>query len=226
MLLQNQIDEVTRFQVARQQEFMATPPGGKIMEFLGKKFLVLPNVFIPFEDSRPLLENYTVQPGEVALDVCTGSGVIAIFSAYKGARKVVALDINPVAVKNTQVNAHLHNFDSVIEARLSDVLDALSPDEQFDVVTMNPPFRNLPAKDYVEATQWDTDLMVHKKFFVSIGRHLKPQGRIYLSQASFGARTEMYALAEAAGFQVKLIGLRSLPDPAPIVFYAFELRRK
>lgn len=47
----------------------------------------------------------TVQPGDVVLDVGTGSGVLAIVAAKLGARRIVATDIDPIAVAVTQENA-------------------------------------------------------------------------------------------------------------------------
>ncbi len=184
------------------------------------------NVFWPFDDSKPLVENYRINSGDYVLDVCTGSGVIAIFSAYKGAKKVIALDINPDAVKTAKENTKLHRFGEIIDIRLSDMFDALQNGEQFDVITGNLPFRNKTATDYVESSQWDTNLNVHKRFFAEVNRHLKPNGRIYLSQANFDAVEEMKQLANISGFAVKLIGQKTMPNNDPRIFYAFELTRK
>ncbi|MBI4098540.1 MAG: tRNA (adenine(22)-N(1))-methyltransferase TrmK, partial [Candidatus Magasanikbacteria bacterium] len=176
--------------------------------------------------SKPLVENYKITPGDHVLDVCTGSGVIAVFSAYKGAKKVVALDVNPDAVKTAKANTKLHGFDHSIDIRLSDMFDTLHADEQFDVITGNLPFRNQTAIDYVESSQWDTDLAIHRKFFVEVNKYLRSNGRIYLSQANFGAVDEMKQLADASGFAVKLIGQKTMPNNDPRIFYAFELTRK
>lgn len=47
----------------------------------------------------------TVRVGDVVLDVGTGSGVLAIVAAKLGARRIVATDIDPIAVTVTQENA-------------------------------------------------------------------------------------------------------------------------
>ena len=226
ILTEEQLCEVTKRQLEMQERFRCVPDSGLHIEYLGKRFIVYKNVFWPFDDSKPLVENYKVNSGDCVLDVCTGSGVIAVLSAYKGAKKVVALDINPDAVKTAKSNAKLHGFDNLIDVKLSDMFDALQSDEQFDVITGNLPFRNKIATDFVELSQWDTNLYVQRRFFAEVNKYLKPNGRIYLSQANFGAVDEMTQFADALGFAVKLIGQKTMTNNDPRIFYAFELTRK
>src|ERR1700736_3204017 len=98
------IAAVTAFHREMHGKFRATETGS-LVEYLGKQFVVHKNVFWPGDDSRPLVENYVVHPGEEVLDLCTGSGHIAVFSAYKDAKSVLALDKNPDAVENAKHNA-------------------------------------------------------------------------------------------------------------------------
>ncbi len=226
MLTKEQLDEITKRQIEMQERFRSVPSNGQYIEYLGKKFIVYKNVFWPFDDSKPLVENYRINPDDYVLDVCTGSGVIAVFSAYKGAKNVVALDANPDAIKTAVTNVRLHGFADTIDVRLSDMFGALRDDEQFDVITGNLPFRNKTATDYVESSQWDTSLNAHRRFFAEVNRHLKPNGSIYLSQANFGAVDEMRQLAAVSGFAVKCIGQKTMPNNDPRIFYAFELTRK
>ncbi|MBI4174240.1 MAG: tRNA (adenine(22)-N(1))-methyltransferase TrmK, partial [Candidatus Aenigmarchaeota archaeon] len=64
----------------------------------------------------------------------TGCGVIAIFSAFKGASRIVAVDINPGAIKSARANAERFGFKKIIDTRLSDMFAAIKPDEKFDVI--------------------------------------------------------------------------------------------
>lgn len=213
-------------QIKMQNRSRSVPEKGANVEYLGKKFIVYKTVFPPFEDSKPLVENYKVNSGESVLDICTGCGVIAVFSAYKKARKVVASDVNPEAVRCAKENAKRHGFQGVLDVRLSNMFSAIKEGKQFDVITCNPPFRNKPAKDLVEAAQWDKRFLLHRMFFSDVGKYLKPKGRIYFAQANFGAINEMKQLAKFAGFKARLIGQKSMLDSNPRdprVFYAFEL---
>lgn len=223
MLTKRELDIIDKKQLERQEQFRSVPPEGMKIKYLDKDFLVSRNVFPPSDDSLPLVENYQIKTGEKVLDVCTGSGVIAIFSALKGANKVLAVDINPEAIKNAQANVNLYGLRSVVEVRLSDMFSNISSEEKFDVITGNLPFRDKEAPDLVALSQWDTDLHAHKAFFGDVKKHLKPKGRIYLSQSNFGAVDEMKKMAHKEGFKVKLIGQRDMLNNDPRVFYAFKL---
>ena len=147
----------------------------------GEKFFVKRGVFWPRPDSMPLVENFEINPGEEVLDICTGSGVIAVFSAQKGAKKVVAVDINPDAIESAKINAERFGLGEVIDARVSDVLSAVKDDEVFDVITCNPPFTDEPSDgDMASVTLRDPGLRVAKEIFGGIGSHLKEGGRVTL----------------------------------------------
>lgn len=203
-----------------------TPEEGTYVDYLEKKFFIKQGVFWPRPDSMPLVENFVIRQGEETLDVCTGSGVIAVFSALKGASKVVALDINPDAIESVKINAKSYNVDTTIDARVSDVLSALKEGEVFDVVTCNPPFTDEPSEgDMASGTLRDPGLKVAKDFFEHIGMHLKAGGRIYVSQANSGNVNDMLKLADEAGFTARMIGKKEMGQNS-LEFYAFELNRK
>jgi len=225
MFTQQQLADITRAQEAKQKKFRSVPAKGATIDYLGKKFVVYRNVFWPYEDSMLLVQKYAIKPGERVLDIGTGCGVIAVFSVYKGARKVVAVDISHAAIRAAKKNAQTYGFSKVIDARRSDLFDKLHAGETFDVITVNLPYRNKPAKDVVEASFWDPGFRTYKRFFLDVSKYLNPDGRIYLAQANYGDIATPKRLAKAAGFTVKLIGKKTMPDGDPRVFYVFELKR-
>lgn len=224
MLEKKDMERIYSIQKQMQDKFRKVPNEGLIVDYLGEKFIVYPNVFWPSADSQAIVKNYTINPSDEVLDLCTGSGVIAIFSAIKGAKKVLATDISPDAVKSAKENVKRHKLDSKIEVRLSDMFDNIKPEEKFDVITMNPPFTPHSASDYAEQTVWDDNLKVQDKFFKGVDKHLKKNGRIYMSQAKFGAIDEMKEKAKKFGFKIKLIGENRVDEDR--IFYAFEFKRK
>jgi release factor glutamine methyltransferase len=161
MLTKQQLAKITQMQKNKQEQFRSVPTKGITIDYLGKKFVVYRDVFWPYEDSMLLVQKYIVNPGERVLDVGTGCGVIAVSSACKGARKVVAVDINSAAVRATKKNASTHGFSKIIDARCSDLFSELHDDETFDVITVNLPYRNKMAKDIVEASFWDSDFQTY-----------------------------------------------------------------
>ncbi|EFM12746.1 ribosomal protein L11 methyltransferase [Paenibacillus curdlanolyticus YK9] len=66
-----------------------------------------------------------IHGGEEVIDVGTGSGILAIGAIKLGARAVLAVDLDPVAVSSAKENAHLNGLSEQIDVRLSDLLGVL-----------------------------------------------------------------------------------------------------
>lgn len=82
------------------------------------------------------------------LDLCTGSGVHAVGSALGGVRSK-AIDINPRALKFTELNAAINGV--AVEVLESDLYTGLGS-ETFDLITVNPPFVASP----------DPEMLIHR----------------------------------------------------------------
>lgn len=96
-----------------------------------------PWVSSTFPDSRAFAElavNVS-RPGQRALDVGTGTGIVAICLAKAGLN-VVATDVSGTAVRNAQANARRNGVE--IRCCVSDLLHSV--DEKFDLITINPPY--------------------------------------------------------------------------------------
>ncbi len=216
---------VHKIQIAQQLQFKSIPEKGITVELLGKKFTILRNVFFLPEAVSAFIEKMQINQDETVLDIGTGTGVIAIFSIYKGASKAVAIDINPAAVRNAKINSKQHGVADKIDIRLSDIFEAIGKEEKFDVITANLPFHNKKAVDIVEASMYDTNFQSNRRFLHGASKHLTTNGRIYMWQSNFGALEEMKMLATENGFQVKKIGENKMPAPDPRIFYLFELKK-
>ncbi len=77
----------------------------------------------------------TVKSGQTVFDVGTGSGILAIAAAQLGAGKVLAIDLDGVAVKVAGENVALNGLDDLITVREGDLLSAV--EGQADLIVAN-----------------------------------------------------------------------------------------
>lgn len=77
----------------------------------------------------------TVKKGDVVVDVGTGSGILSIAAAMLGAKRVHALDLDPVAVESAKLNVKLNKVHDVVTVSQNNLLDRI--DEQADVIVAN-----------------------------------------------------------------------------------------
>ena len=107
-------------------------------EFMGLPFLVNEHVLIPRQDTECLVER--VLPyvdGKRVLDVCTGSGCIAIAIAKLGKPFIVhGVDISEEALAVARQNAT--ELNASVELFAGDLMTRM--DGQYDVIVSNPPY--------------------------------------------------------------------------------------
>ncbi len=73
--------------------------------------------------------------GSRVLDVGCGTGILSAIAAKKGASQVVALDIDEHSVEKTNETARIN--DVYIDARQSEFLSSVKPEERFDIIVSN-----------------------------------------------------------------------------------------
>jgi ribosomal protein L11 methyltransferase len=78
-----------------------------------------------------------VSPGARVLDVGTGSAVLAIAAAKLGARAVLAVDIDPVAIRVARQNVHLNTVGSIVTVREGSPGTCNLEPEAWDVIVIN-----------------------------------------------------------------------------------------
>jgi len=108
-------------------------------------------VYPPQEDSRLLVDTMRssgLLPHRRVLDLCTGSGFVAIAAAEMGCASVTAFDICPHAVRCSQGNAAVAGVE--VDVREGSWIGALDY-EPFEVVVSNPPYVPTPPDDDAEA---------------------------------------------------------------------------
>jgi release factor glutamine methyltransferase len=219
-LSDQQLAEVARLREEMWSRAAAVPPVGMLVPYLGRDFYVPKGVFWPHEDSKALVRAMRISVRDDVLDLGTGSGVIAIFAALMGAKRVLATDIDSAAVTVAKHNAKLHGVSGIVRAIQSDLFDAVPSGIRFDVITANLPFSRHETTEPHQRTMYDPGLNAWQKLFGQVNRFLKPNGRLYVAQANFGNVEEILDLAERSKLGVKRVGRHPMPND-PRVFYAF-----
>jgi len=124
-------------------------------------------------DSRHLAHATVRGPVGSALDLCTGSGVQALLAAPH-AQRVLAVDINPRAVRCTRFNAQALGAAN-LEAVEGDLFEPVRG-ERFDLITANPPFVPSPVNALGFRDGGASGEDIQKRIFASLPDRLAPGG--------------------------------------------------
>jgi release factor glutamine methyltransferase len=115
-------------------------------EFYGRTFLVNDGVLIPRPDTEVLLEvalrrtRHRSLHGR-ALDLCTGSGCVAIsFSRERPTWQVCGADLSPAAIAVARRNALRLGAIWNVSWREGDLFEPIPPGSRFELITANPPY--------------------------------------------------------------------------------------
>ncbi len=196
-----------------------------------REFVVLPNVFSPkyFHDSEIFAKHLPVKAGEKMLEIGSGTGVISITAIYKGAKRVIAIDINKNAVENTRQNIALHKMEAKIEILEGDVYSSLKLNEKFDTIFWNIPFGFVKEKNLsdLEKAVYDSDYQSTQKFIQEAPKHLKKDGRLLIGfSTTLGREDLLRKFAIQAGFELKLIFEQESQETHLVKFQIFEAKIK
>jgi release factor glutamine methyltransferase len=184
--------------------------------------LDIDGVYPPQHDSRLLigaLERTELAKGRRVLDLCTGSGVVAIAAAELGADSVIALDVCPRAVSCSQGNAIYAGVDiDVRQGSCSGALD-YAP---FDLIVSNPPYVPAPPAGDVDvipitagpAKAWDAGIdgrMVLDPLCESAAGLLDAGGSLLLVQSALSGVRKSLSLLRSTGLKAHVIASQKIP---------------
>lgn len=190
-------------------------------EFMGLEFYVNSHVLIPRQDTETLVETVLKEHKEKnisVLDMCTGSGCIAISLAKLGGYEhVEAADISEKALQAAERNAgKLLGAQTIsgqgIRFRLSDLFSAFDPEkDRFDVIVSNPPYipssvieglepevRDFEPRNALDGTE--DGLFFYRRLAEESGRFLKENGNVYF-EIGYDQGEAVCGLLSARGFR-------------------------
>jgi 16S rRNA G1207 methylase RsmC len=174
------------------------PAGRTVISMFGVRVAVNPGVFCPAPKltyaTALMIRELPQLKGARVLDMGTGCGILAIVCAIRGARSVLATDIDPRAVENAAENVNAHGLGRTIEIRAANLWQGI--EEQFDFVLANLPIpyatpgwrrtRSSPRSLIPEAIE-------------GFDRHVYPGGSLMFTYASFAGRDPFVKLLRASG---------------------------
>ncbi|EPH46039.1 putative Ribosomal protein L11 methyltransferase [Streptomyces aurantiacus JA 4570] len=189
-------ENMRRYAVDRESDF----------SLLGKEWTVLPGVYPSGSFSSTEFfarQDIYPKPGGTFLEIGCGAGVIAVTAATSGCGAVTATDINPEAVRNTEINAHRHGVAGKVSVRHGDLFDPLEADAEFDAVFWNSNGVEMPG-DYrhrstYERAFFDPGYKSHRHYIEHGLRHVSAGGRLFLGFSGHGNAALLHDFAERAG---------------------------
>jgi release factor glutamine methyltransferase len=179
-------------------------------------------VYQPQHDSHLLVETMrrtSIVTGRRVLDLCTGSGYVAIAAAELGCASVTAFDICPNAVRCSRDNA-LHAGVEV-DVRQGSWTGAFGC-APFEVVVSNPPYVPAPPIDDGDAIPYDAGparawnagpdgRMVLDPLCESASNLLREKGSLLLVQSAFAGVAQSLDLLRASGLDAEVIASQWIP---------------
>jgi len=197
-------------------------------EFWSLSLAVSPGVLVPRPETETLVEaalaairgaaTRSTAPGPlspVIVDLCTGSGAVAIALARElpGAR-VYATDISRRALRIARANAEAHGVAARISFLRGDLwraLDGRGPGGGADLVVSNPPYIPSGAiPELMPEVQWEPQqaldggpdgLRFHRAIVAGAPREIRPGGFLLLEIGADQAESVTRLLEESGGFE-------------------------
>ena len=187
--------------------------------FYDRKFKVTKDVLSPRMETEELIYKVvdyvktTKNNNLRILDLCTGSGIIAITLKKELDQffiDVVASDISEEAIKVAKENAQFH--DATIKFIQSDIFDNI--DEKFDIIVSNPPY--IDRKDEVtmqdNVLKYDPHLALfaeeegmyfYRKIIEQANNYLNDNGVIFF-EIGYDQKEKIIKLADMNGYSAEV----------------------
>ena len=180
--------------------------------FYGLDFYVDESVLIPRYDTENIVDRIVKDCKEnkclSVLDLCTGSGCIAVCLKKNGFEKVYAADISDKALAVAKHNANLNNADIIFLQ--SDLYENFPKEIRFNVIVSNPPYISTDkiaeletqVKDFEPKLALDggkDGLDFYKKILKLSKDFINKSGRLYL-EIGYDQAKEVVDLAKKEGY--------------------------
>ncbi len=175
------------------------------------RLLPLPGVFQPPSDAWMVvrfLREQSLSAGRRVLDLCTGSGVLAIAAALDGASEVTAVDVSCRAVAAVRLNARLNGVR--VEGLRGDLFTPVAG-RRFDLIVSNPPYlpgdvAELPQRGLARATEGGRSGRAFiERIAAGAAAHLTERGIVLLVYSTVCGEEESLASLREGGLSPRVV---------------------
>lgn len=178
-------------------------------EFMKLNFFINENVLIPRQDTEILVEEVIKISKQTnakkILDLCTGSGAIAVSVAkYLPDCEVTAVDVSNDALKVAKRNAINNQVENQITFVSSDMFTNLN-EEKFDIIVSNPPYirtkviktleKKVQNEPYIALDGGEDGLYFYKEIVKNAYQYLKFKGYLCM-EIGFDQKIDVIELIE------------------------------
>jgi release factor glutamine methyltransferase len=175
------------------------------------RLIRIPGVFQPHSDSWMLaatLREHAPPPGARVLDLCSGSGMLAVQAALLGAQ-ATAIDVSRRALLSAHLNARLNGVR--VRTRRGSLFSGVAG-ERFDVIVSNPPYVPKPGDDELPERglrrAWDAGgdgRALLDPLCEQVANHLRPGGSVLLVHSEVCGIDRTLEQLSDAGLQTDIV---------------------
>src|SRR5690606_25445164 len=155
-----------------------------------------------------------IPAGASVLDMGTGSGIGAI-AAAPFAGRVVAVDINPQAVRCARINTLLNEVEESVDVRQGDLFEPVQG-ERFDVVLFNPPYYRGVPEDQLDHAWRSVDVI--ERFAAGLRDHLTPHGVALVILSTDGEAGAFLDAFGANGFRHEVLTRKNMVNETLTIY--------
>jgi hypothetical protein len=128
-----------------------------------------------------------------ACEMCAGPGFIGFSLLAHGLCDSLCLcDVNPAAIDAIEHTIRINGLQDRVSVYLSDALEGIPEQEQWDLVVGNPPHFMGPQTAAGALLSNDPEWSVHRRFYATVRAHLKPHGQCVIQENYRGSSEETF----------------------------------
>ena len=180
--------------------------GPRRVRVLGRTYEISEDVFNPkfYFTSAFMAKHIRVSTDDTVLDMGTGSGIQAI-TAGQTASRVVAVDINPEAVRYARKNVIHNGMENVVSIIEGDLFSALGPEDIFSIILFTPPYLEGNPKTVFDNALYDRNKELLDRFFREARNYIRAGGCIQMVYSSIAGAEEAVSIAARHGWHCSVV---------------------